>query len=81
MEDAQKTADALMALMRLIVDKPEQMSSVVVPDGSGWMIRVSASPSDIGMLIGKQGRIARALRTILSSASMKTKQRISLDIG
>jgi uncharacterized protein len=81
MEDAQKTADALMALMRLIVDKPEEMSLAIVPDGSGWMIRVSVSPSDVGMLIGKQGRIARALRTILSSACMKTKQRISLDIG
>jgi hypothetical protein len=43
MEDAQKTADALMALMKLIVDKPEEMSLAVVSDGSGWMIRVSSA--------------------------------------
>ena len=65
MKDIQKIADALTAVIRLIVDKPDEMSLTIVPDGSGWMFRVSVSSSDVGMLIGKQGRIARSLRIIL----------------
>ena len=81
MKDIQKIADALTAVIRLIVDKPDEMSLTIVPDGSGWMFRVSVSPSDVGMLIGKQGRIARSLRIVLIAISMKTKQKISLDIS
>jgi hypothetical protein len=46
MKDIQKIADALTAVIRLIVDKPDKMSLTIVPDGSGWMFRVSVSPSD-----------------------------------
>jgi predicted RNA-binding protein YlqC (UPF0109 family) len=81
MEDIQKVADALTAILRLIVDKPDEMSLTIVPDGSDWMFRVSVFPSDVGMLIGKQGRIARSLRTVLIATSMKTKQKIRLDIS
>jgi len=42
--------------------------------------RVQVSPSDIGKLIGKQGRTARSIRTILGAASMKTGHRYTLDI-
>jgi hypothetical protein len=55
MEEIQKIADALTAILRLIVDKPDEMSLTIVPDGSGWMFRVSVSPRDVGMLID-QGR-------------------------
>jgi predicted RNA-binding protein YlqC (UPF0109 family) len=81
MKDIQKIADALTAVIRLIVDKPDEMSLTIVSDGLGWMFRVSVSPSDVGMLIGKQGRIARSLRIVLIAISMKTKQKISLDIS
>ena len=81
MKDIQKIADALTAVIRLIVEKPDEMYLTIVPDGSGWMFRVSVSPSDVGMLIGKQGRIARSLRIVLIAISMKTKQKISLDIS
>ena len=81
MKDIQKIADALTAVIRLIVDKPDEMSLTIVPDGLGWKFCVSVSPSDVGMLIGKQGRIARSLRIVLIAISMKTKQKISLDIS
>ena len=81
MKDIQKIADALTAVIRLIVDNPDEMSLTIVPDGLGWMFRVSVSPSDVGMLIGKQGRIARSLRIVLIAISIKTKQKISLDIS
>jgi len=81
MEDIQKIADALTSIIKLIVDKPAEMSLTIVPNGLGWMFRVSVSPSDVGMLIGKQGRIARSLRIVLITISMKTKQTIGLDIS
>ena len=80
MEDIEKIAYALTAVIRLIIDKPDEMALTIVPDGSGWMFRVSVSPSDVGMLIGKQGRIARSLRILLIAISMKTKRKIGLDI-
>ena len=43
-------------------------------------MRLQVSPADLGKVIGKQGRTARSLRTILGAASMKLKQRFSLDI-
>jgi predicted RNA-binding protein YlqC (UPF0109 family) len=81
MENIERIADAFTALIRLIIDKPDEMSLTIVPDGSGWMFRVSVSPDDSGMLIGKQGRIARSLRIILIAISMKTKRKIGLDIN
>jgi predicted RNA-binding protein YlqC (UPF0109 family) len=80
MEDIEKIADALTAVIRLIIDKPDEMALTIVPDGSGWMLRVSVSPGDVGMLIGKQGRIAKSLRIILIAISMKTKRKVGLDI-
>ena len=80
MEDIEKIAYTLTAVIRLIIDKPDEMTLTIVPDGSGWMFRVSVSPSDVGMLIGKQGRIARSLRVLLIAISMKTKRKIALDI-
>lgn len=80
MEDIEKIAYTLTAVIRLIIDKPDQMALTIVPDGSGWMFRVSVSPGDVGMLIGKQGRIARSLRILLIAIGMKTKRKIGLDI-
>ena len=44
------------------------------------VLRLQVAPGDLGKVIGKQGRTARSLRTILGAASMKLKHRFSLDI-
>jgi len=52
----------------------------VIEDRESTVLRVRVAPQDIGKVIGKQGRTARSLRTILGAASMKLHHRFSLDI-
>ncbi len=80
-EDSAKKMSALVAeLARALVDKPEDVSVETIQDGEGTVLRLHVAQSDIGKVIGKQGRTARSIRTVLSAASMKLKRRFSLDI-
>ncbi len=67
-------------IARALVDSPEQVSVETIREGEGTVLRLRVASSDIGKVIGKQGRTARSLRTILTAASMKMKHRFSLDI-
>jgi len=77
-------AELMVHLMREIacalVDQPEQVSVVSIVDGESTVLRLKVASQDIGKVIGKQGRTARSLRTILGAASMKLQHRFSLDI-
>ena len=67
-------------IVRALVDEPEAVQVETFADGEVTVLRLQVAPSDIGKVIGKQGRTARSLRTILSAASMKFKHRFALDI-
>lgn len=67
-------------IAKALVDNPAQVSVETLRDGDGTVLRLRVASSDIGKVIGKQGRTARSLRTILTAASMKLKHRFSLDI-
>jgi predicted RNA-binding protein YlqC (UPF0109 family) len=67
-------------IARALVDFPESVSVETFDEEEATVIRLHVAPSDIGKVIGKQGRTARSMRTILSAASMKVKHRFSLDI-
>jgi hypothetical protein len=77
---AKKMGALVAEIARALVDKPEEVSVEVIHDGDGTMLRLHVAQSDVGKVIGKQGRTARSLRTVLSAASMKIKHRFSLDI-
>ena len=67
-------------IVQALVDEPSAVKVVATPDGDVTVLRLEVDPSDIGKVIGKQGRTARSLRTILGAASMKYKHRFALDI-
>jgi predicted RNA-binding protein YlqC (UPF0109 family) len=67
-------------IARALVDEPDAVVVEVLPDNETTVLRLRVAPVDIGKVIGKQGRTARSLRTILSAASMKLRHRFSLDI-
>ena len=67
-------------IVKALVDEPEAVQVEAIPDGDVTVLRLRVAPSDIGKVIGKQGRTARCLRTILGAASMKHRHRFSLDI-
>jgi hypothetical protein len=79
-DSAKKMSDLVAELARALVDKPEEVSVETVQDGDGTILRLHVAPSDVGKVIGKQGRTARSMRTVLSAASMKLKRRFLLDI-
>ena len=63
-----------------LVDHPDQVS-IELEDKEGKMIfRLNVNEQDVGKVIGKQGRTARSVRTILGAVSMKLHHRYTLDI-
>jgi len=72
--------DLVAAMARALVDLPEEVCVQAAPDNDGTVLLLSVAPGDLGKVIGKQGRTARSIRTILGAASMKTQHRFSLDI-
>ncbi len=70
----------ILEIGRALVDESDEVRVDVISAAESTALRLFVSPSDIGKVIGKQGRTARSLRTILSAASMKLHHRFSLDI-
>lgn len=71
----------LLAVVRSLVDKPEELRVVALADSQGVSFQVRPSSDDLGKLIGKSGHTARAIRTILSANAAKYKRRYSIDIS
>jgi hypothetical protein len=74
------TRELIVLIAKALVDKPE---SVVVTELEGEqtsVIELRVAKEDLGKVIGKQGRTARAMRTILSAASTKLRKRSVLEI-
>jgi predicted RNA-binding protein YlqC (UPF0109 family) len=67
-------------IAKALVDAPDQVQVSAVQEDAGVVLELRVAPADIGKVIGKQGRTARSIRTILAAASVKLQQRYSLDI-
>ncbi len=72
--------DLVMVVVGAIVDVPEEVSTLVVESGSTIVIELTVAREDIGKVIGRQGSMARSLRTILSNAATKLQRRSVLQI-
>lgn len=67
-------------IAKALVDNPDKVSVNVVESEKSTIIELSVDEPDIGKIIGKHGRIAKSIRTILSAVSNKSNKRILLDI-
>jgi len=72
--------DLIKYIAQSIVDNPEQVKVEEVVGSYTSVLELKVAKEDIGKIIGKQGRTAQAMRTILSAASGKAKKRIVLEI-
>lgn len=63
-----------------LVDSPEEVSVVASGDSAYVKLELEVAEEDLGRVIGRSGRTARALRIVLSAAAEKNGQRCSLDI-
>jgi len=67
-------------IAKALVDKPEEVTVTEIEGEQTSVIELKVAKEDLGKVIGKQGRTARAMRTILSAASTKIKKRSVLEI-
>lgn len=67
-------------IAKALVDNPDQVKVSEIEGEKTSVIELNVSKEDLGKVIGKQGRTARAMRTILSAASTKAKKRAVLEI-
>jgi predicted RNA-binding protein YlqC (UPF0109 family) len=72
--------DLISYIAQALVDHPEQVSVSEVEGNQTSVLELKVAKEDLGKVIGKQGRTARAMRTILSAASAKVKKRTVLEI-
>jgi len=72
--------DLVAQIARALVDKPEEVAVAEVEGNQTSVLELRVAKDDIGKVIGKQGRIAQAMRTIVSSVSAKEKKRRVLEI-
>jgi hypothetical protein len=72
--------DLISYIAKALVDKPEEVEVSEVIGEQTSVIELKVAKDDLGKVIGKQGRTARAMRTILSAASTKVKKRSVLEI-
>ncbi len=77
---SEKMKQLILEIVQALVDIPESVSVELIEEHDSTILQVRVAPQDIGKVIGKQGRTARSLRTILGAASMKLHHRFSLDI-
>lgn len=70
----------IRVIARALVDHPDEVRVDAREDARGVVYELSVHPSDLGKVIGKQGRIAKALRTVVSSAAVKERKRVIVDI-
>jgi predicted RNA-binding protein YlqC (UPF0109 family) len=67
-------------IARSLVDVPDEVVVTTVDGEQVTVIELKVAPSDLGKVIGKQGRTARSIRTILGAAGMKLNRRFTLEI-
>jgi len=72
--------DLINYIAQALVDNPEEVSVTEVEGNQTSVLELKVAKEDLGKVIGKQGRTAQAMRTILNAASAKIKKRTVLEI-
>lgn len=67
-------------IAKSLVDTPDEVVVKEVAGEHATVLELRVAPSDLGKVIGKQGRTARAMRTLLGASGMKFNRRFSLEI-
>lgn len=80
MEDSPVYKDLVEYVAKALVDHPDQVSVESVEEPTTTTVRLKVAPADLGRVIGKQGRTARAMRTLLHATAARSKRRAVLEI-
>ena len=74
-------ADLLAWIARQLVDDPDAVSVETIERDDAIVLRLHVAPDDVGKVIGRQGRLARALRTLVRATAARSDRRILLEIA
>ena len=67
-------------IAKALVDHPDQVSVTETQKENTLVVELHVAPEDMGKVIGKQGRIAKAIRTVVEAASVKDDEKVVVDI-
>ena len=79
-ENIMEIRDLILLNVRAIVDEPEKVQIETMPSEEATTFRVQVAPHDLGKAIGKQGRLANALRALIKAAATKNGYRVYLEV-
>ena len=74
-------AELLAWIAEHLVDDPAAVSVETLERDDATVLRLHVAPEDVGKVIGRQGRIARALRTLVRASGVRNEQRVVLEIA
>ncbi|MCQ2491740.1 MAG: KH domain-containing protein [Lachnospiraceae bacterium] len=72
--------DLVEVIAKSLVDHPEEVVVTEKETNSGILVELRVASDDMGKVIGKQGRIAKAIRTVVKAASSKGKKKVTVEI-
>jgi len=72
--------EVVETIAKALVDNPDDVAVTEVDGAAAIVLELRVAPQDLGKVIGKQGRTARAMRTLLRAAGMKLRKRFVLEI-
>ena len=72
--------ELLLYMARNLVDDPDAVSVTETSDEEGKVLELRVAPGDMGKVIGRQGRIAKEIRTIVRTVALRTGEKVTVEI-
>ena len=72
--------ETLLNIAKAIVDSPDEVKVVKEEDEKTITLTLSVAPDDMGMVIGRHGKIAKAIRSVMKAASVNSGKKVNVDI-
>ena len=72
--------DLLLYMAKNLVDEPEAVTVTEVSEEDGKVLELHVAPNDMGKVIGRQGRIAKEIRTIVKTVAQRTGEKVTVEI-
>lgn len=72
--------ETLLDIAKAIVDSPEEVKVAQEEEGNTITLTLTVAPDDMGMVIGRHGKIAKAIRTVIKAASVNSGKKVNVEI-
>ena len=72
--------ELLLYMAKNLVDDPDAVTVTEIAEEDGVVLQLHVAPGDMGKVIGRQGRIAKEIRTIVKTVAQRTGEKITVDI-